>query len=238
MIKIKIVEDDVVASDTLKEYLKKYASENNLSFKIDVFNNAVSFLSNYDHEADLVFMDIEMEYMNGMDAAKKLRTFDENIIIIFVTNMAQFAIKGYEVDALDFIVKPVKYFDFSFRLEKAIRKIKNNQKSYISINTTGQGFIKIDVSKIKYIEVLGHDITYYLDDAIYQSYGTLKKIEKDLPSNKFARCNSCYLINLKYVESIKEYTVNVGGKELKISQPKKKEFMKALNNYINGEIDV
>ena len=238
MIRTAIVEDEDSAAKVLTDCLNKYTEETGTVFSVERFVNAESFLEGYKDKYDIVFMDIEMEQMDGMTAARKLRGIDKAVTLIFVTNMAQFAINGYEVDALDFIVKPVRYYDFVFRIKKAIGRLSSDERKCISVNTAGGGFAKLIVSEIKYVEIMKHSIVYHCESGDYETYGTLKGVEAMLGGEAFARCNSCYLVNLKYVNSVKEYTVDVAGEKLKISQPKKKEFMRALNNYIGGGYDV
>lgn len=238
MIRTAIVEDEDSAAQVLTDCLNKYTEETGEVFSVERFNNAVTFLENYKDKYDIIFMDIEMEQMDGMTASRKLREIDKAVTLIFVTNMAQFAINGYEVDALDFIVKPVRYYDFVFRMKKAVSRIKSGGQKYISINTTGGGFAKIIVNEIKYVEIMKHSVIYHTESGNFETYGTLKNVEETLSCSHFARCNSCYLVNLKYVNSVKEYTVDVAGEKLKVSQPKKKEFLRALNNYIGGGYDV
>lgn len=238
MIRAAIVEDEDSAASVLTDCLDKYTEETGVVFSVERFNNAVSFLENYKDRYDIVFMDIEMEQMDGMTASRKLREIDKTVTLIFVTNMAQFAINGYEVDALDFIIKPVRYYDFVFRIKKAIGRINSGDRKCISVNTTGGGFAKLIVSEIKYVEIMKHTIIYHCENGDFETYGTLKNVETMLDGAHFVRCNSCYLVNLKYVNAVKEYIVDVAGEKLKISQPKKKEFMCALNNYIGGGFDV
>lgn len=239
MIKIAIVEDDDLAAKTLESFLKKYGNENTETFYIEKFQNAIALLENYTAQYDIVFMDIDLPLLNGMDAAKKLRRIDKSVTIIFVTNMAQFAIKGYEVDALDFMVKPIKYPDFSFRLKKAVFNVKDKEEKYISLHDAENGgYIKTAISRIKYVEIMSHKVTYHLEEGNLETYGTLKNVENLLLKSHFARCNSCYLVNLKYVRTVRGFVVDVDGEELKISQAKKQGFMKALNEYIGGGFDV
>lgn len=179
-----------------------------------------------------------MEDLDGVSAARLLRKRDRSVTLIFVTNMAQFAIKGYEVDALDFIVKPVKYYDFAFRLKKAVSRLNEKEEQYLPVSIAGGGVVKLTVSHIKYVEVMKHRIVYHTEDGDFETYGTLKEVEGKLPARHFSRCNSCYLINLKFVASVCDYTCDVAGEKLRISQPRKKEFMKALSDYIGGGLDV
>lgn len=137
MIRAVIVEDDGEAADLLEGYIKRYAAESGIVFMIDRFDNAITFLENYDVGYDIVFMDIEMEDLDGVSAARLLRKRDRSVTLIFVTNMAQFAIKGYEVDALDFIVKPVKYYDFAFRLKKAVSRLNEKEEQYLPVSIAG-----------------------------------------------------------------------------------------------------
>ena len=112
MINVAIVDDDEKVADMLRSYLERFSKENDIEFQAESFGCAVDFLSAFTDRYDIVFLDIELPDMNGIDAARKMREIDGTVALIFVTNMRQYAINGYEVNADDFIVKPVPYFDF------------------------------------------------------------------------------------------------------------------------------
>lgn len=125
MINVAIVEDEKPAAELIGSYLQEFGRQEEEEFSVRVFGDAVSFLENYKPDFDLVFMDIMMPSIDGMRAAKKLRERDRNVQIIFVTSMSQFAVKGYEVAALDFIVKPVSYFDFCIKMRRAVFAVRS-----------------------------------------------------------------------------------------------------------------
>lgn len=229
-IRIAIVEDDQIASKTLTDYLNRYAEENPAQFRIRTFGDAVSLLDNYTAEYDIIFMDIRMPYINGMDAARKLRVLDQKVILIFTTSLTQYAIEGYEVDALSYIIKPIKYYDFALKLSRAIAKVPSVNNAKFEIRTKTRT-IRLDPRDIRYVESNGHHLTYHTFSGEYTQYGSLSKLEETLSEFNFARCNSCYLVNLQYVREIKGYTVILDNCELKISQPRKKAFVRALEYY-------
>lgn len=203
-------------------------------FAVEVFSNAVNFLKNYKSVYDIVFMDIEMPYMSGMEAAIKLREIDQTVLLLFVTNMSQYAVKGYEVDAINFLVKPVAYFNFALKMQKAIMKLESNRDREILVRTK-DGVIRLRTSKVQYVEISGHRIVYHTQEGTYEGYGTLKQVEERLAGTPFVRCNSCYLVNLQFVSKVTGWTVEVGNSMLQISHPKKKDFLNALNLYVNGD---
>lgn len=235
MLNIAIVEDEISAAEKLKEYLDRYGDENNVSFRVVLFSNVINLLTNYTPNYDIIFMDIELPHMNGMEGSRKLRKLDENVTIIFVTNMAQYAVQGYEVNAFDFIVKPLSYCDFSVKIRKALGKIRLSDEAALVVPVEG-GLKKIIVSRIRYIDVMKHQVTLHTEDGDYKLYGTLKNLEEKLPPDRFSRCSSSYLVNLRYVDRIEEYQVYVGNDILPISRARKKEFMQALNHYLTGVI--
>ena len=162
MYRIVIYEDTESEARTLLGHIERYGAEHGVQFQTTWERSA--FGIGIDSErADLIFMDIEMPGMSGMDAASLMRTFDTETPIIFVTNLAQFAVNGYEVDALGFIVKPVSYAAFSMRMAKALRVMRENRESSITVKTHG-GMRVLGVEDITFIEVRGHELTYHLAD--------------------------------------------------------------------------
>ena len=111
----------LTSAKILQDYILRYSEEKQEPLAVECFENGLNFISDYKASCDIALMDIEMPHMNGLDTARKLREFDSQIPLIFITNMAQYAINGYEVQALDFMVKPIEYFNFSLKLDKAIR---------------------------------------------------------------------------------------------------------------------
>ncbi len=240
VVHVAIVEDEAVHQKTLKEYLDRYAKENSTAFHIDVFPNPILLLENYKPVYDLIFMDIQMPDINGMETARRLRAVDQNVLLIFVTSLAQYAIEGYEVAAMDYILKPVQYFSFAMKLTKVIWRINADAGNAVKI-ANNSGSSRLRLLDILYIEISGHTITYHtLDGGSVSGTGTLSEVEERLQGKQFARCNSCYLVNLQYVGNVKGYRLLLkDGTELQISQPRKKGFMQAVQEYheLEGKAD-
>lgn len=230
MIKIAVVEDEKLSQNLLRDFLERYELETKEPMSLDFFNNGLDFLDNYRNAYDIVFMDIEMPHLSGMETAKKLRQADQDVCLIFVTNMSKYAINGYEVDAMDFMVKPVEYTSFSYKLGKAIRQRKNKNKS-ISIKTDS-GYKILNISDIFYLEVVNNYITYHTVSGLYKEKNSLKNVESILKEANFERCNNCYLVNLRYVAGVEKSTVIINEDILQISRPRKKDFINALTKYL------
>lgn len=234
MFKLAIVEDNKASAEKLRGFLERYAQENELSFDIAVFSDAVMFLDSYKRVYDMVFMDIEMPFMNGMEAAKRLRMVDQQVILIFVTNMAQYAVKGYEVDALDYLVKPVHYGDFELKLRRAVARREEGQEAIVVARQSG--FLRLRLQEIRYIEVQGHTLFFHTETGSVNGSGTLLETEEKLKGKGFLRCNKCYLVNQKHIVGVQGYTLLMtGGEELQISRPRKKAFMNELAETMGNE---
>lgn len=232
MINIAIVEDDASAAKMLQYILNTYASKNNHAFNIKVFPSAEHFFSDTKTSYDIAFLDVELPGMNGMDAAFELREYDKHVIIIFVTNMAQFAVKGYEVNALYYIIKPINYQSVAFKLEKAIALLATNTESTIVLRKTS-GLARISTLNLMYVEITNHKLLYHTDSEVFTAHGTLTEVEKQLQGSGFFRCNSCYLVNARYIASVTGFFVTLqNGTQLQISHPRKKQFMTELGNWL------
>ena len=235
MIHIAIVEDDPDCVRMLRVYLEEFERETTERFSIAEFADGLDFIGDYRSKYDLVLMDIDMPHLNGIAAAKKLRRVDENAVILFVTNMAQYAIRGYEVDALDFLVKPITKYHLFSKLRKALRKIKNtqNKKLFLYSEDTVRC---VSVHDIRYIEVREHLLTYHLVGEDITVRGQMDKLETELEGCHFYRIYKSYLVNLDYVVGVGANTVRVGEENLCLSRARKKHFMQTLADYLGSAI--
>lgn len=232
---IAIVEDEVEEAEILRSYFSRYTEEYGTTFTVTHFLSAEEFLNRYRPVYDLVLMDIRLPKTSGMDAAAQLRRVDQSVPLIFVTSMAQFAVKGYEVDAFDFVVKPVSYANFALKIHRLLGRLTARRTGEVLINQSDH-MIRLSASQIIYIEISGHRMVYHTTGGEVSAYGNLKEVEAALDPVMFTRCNSCYLVNLNYVQAIQGHTVLVGGEALQISRPRRRAFIQALNDYLGGAI--
>ena len=218
--------------DILTGYLEQFGSAEGETFDVSLFKDAFSFLEEYRPEYDVIFMDIMMPGMDGMQAAAKLRQRDGNAVLIFVTSMAQFAVKGYAVDAFDYIVKPVRYQNFEMKMKKALARIRAEMDAIVVAKPGGM--IRVRTGDIRFIEARGHSIIYHTDgEEIVGSSTSLASLEERLAPSGFLRCNKCYLVNYKHIQAVQGNTVTVyGGDELQISRLRKKQFMTELADWM------
>lgn len=233
MIHLAIVDDDEKSRNTLSNFVNKYEEEYQEKLKVSTFPDGADIAEEYKADYDIIILDVQMKFMDGMRAAELIRQVDTDVIIIFITNMAQYAIKGYAVQAMNYLLKPVSYFAFSHELHKAVSRIKERKKAYVNIRIES-GMVRLNVEEILYVESKKHQIIFHTSNDSYSTRDSMKNIEKLLLEYKFARCNNSYLVNLRYVEGVIQNNVNVAGDELQISRPRKKSFMDALTEYIGG----
>ncbi len=230
MLKIAIVEDEQSYVNQLKEYLDRFQKETDEIISISEFHDGDEITSKYTARFDIILMDIQMKFVDGMTAAKEIRKMDSEVTIIFISNLAQYAIRGYEVDALDYIIKPVTYFAFSQKLSKAISRMQKRKNRFITVTVKG-GVQRIDTTDIYYVESFGHNLIFHTKQQDYISGVTMKSAEELLANMNFSRGNKCYLINLEHVEGIQDNCAIINGEKLMLSRNKKTSFMQELTKY-------
>lgn len=237
MPKIALVEDEAEAADVLASFIDRYGAEKGVGFTIVRFCNAIDFELTH-QKFDLVFMDIQMPGIDGMEAAHLMRTYDSETPIIFVTNLAQYAVKGYEVDALDFIVKPVSYYNFRMRMDKAMRRIARAGGRSVVINTR-DGLRVVSVSDIEYVEVSKHDLSYRLvgEEEPLVVYGSLKTFEEEVEGGPFVRISNSCLVNMNQIRSVRGGSLRTHrGEELFFSRSRKREAVATIAAFLGGSI--
>ena len=234
MIRIAMVEDEAAVREQLQGYIQRYTRQYGTEFAVTEFSDGVEILDEYRPVYDIVLLDVEMKHLDGMETAQRIRELDRDVVLLFITNMAQYAIKGYAVGALDYVLKPVPYFAFSQQLQKAEEKLRRRARHYLAVPVEG-GLRRLDTAQIYYMESEGHRVHFYTEEGEFSAPGALKTFEEKLADLPFARCNSGYLVNLAQVKSVQQGLAQVGPYELQVSRPKRKSFLAALADYIGGE---
>ena len=229
---IALIEDEEEHARILKSNLEKYGKLHDIHFETKWFSDAMDFLSSYKKQFDIVFMDIELPYLNGMSAAEKLRKIDEDVCLIFVTNLAQYAVKGYAVRATDYLVKPIVYSAFSFCMDRAVKLVKNRQgnEAYLQVS---RGWIRLNFRDIISIEANGHKLIYHTQKQDYEVWDTIKRIAPQYEKAGFASPRAGVLLNLQYVRRIEGDDVYIFDKIYALSRAKRKEFLSQFTVYFS-----
>ena len=230
---IAIVEDEAANRDQLKEYVGRYGEESGDSFSVQCFANGDALLRHFDGQFDLILMDIEMPGADGMQIAHRLRELDSQVILVFITNMAQYAIQGYSVQALDYILKPLSYVSFRMRFARALGRIDRQRDAQILLACHDRQ-IRLPVRSIFYVEVQQKQLCYHTEQGDYTLRGTLKSAEEQLAAYPFAKGNYWYIVNLAQVSEISLTTLKVGKVELPVSRRCRSALLAAFNRYIGG----
>ncbi|MEL1242099.1 LytR/AlgR family response regulator transcription factor [Flavobacterium flavipallidum] len=230
-----IVDDEPLARIEMEALIKE-VSDITILGKFANAPSALKFLEN--NEADLIFLDIEMPMVSGLEFATQL---PKNTLIIFTTAYPQYALKSYELDAIDYLLKPIE----KSRLEKAIDKAKlygkllseETGKNIIESNTadffiikSDRRFHKINFADIKYIEGLKDYVVIYTSNQKLITAMNLKTIHQKIPEHIFIRVSKSYVVNINCINSFDHHTINVGKNEIPLGDVYKKDF---FNVYID-----
>lgn len=233
MIRIAVAEDDPKSFAQMERFIMDYGRETGRVFQITHYDNGEDLVERYQPQFDIILMDVEMPFMDGMTAAGYVREKDPEVVIVFVTNLAQYAIQGYSVNALDYILKPLNYFSFSQRLGRALQYVKKKEAACLTVAVKG-GSIRLEIDSIFYIERLGRQLMFHTSSGIHASTVTLQQVEQDLEGKGFARCNKGYLVNLAHVGGIQNGCAVVCGDKLLISRGRRGPFLEALTDWVGG----
>lgn len=231
--RIAVLDDNPSDARRLVDYLEQYQREHGLAFQTDTFYASLDFLEEYRGGYDVIFLDIEMPGSDGLEVAQEIRSKDEGVGILFITNMAQYAIRGYEVNAIDFMVKPVSYYNFARKLEKAIHFARRREGKDLVLSNK-EGVFRVSISEILYIEKSGNYAHYHTVRGDFVQRGSIQQVKEKLQKLAFSECTSGCLVNLRHVERIGKDTVELNGQELPLSRRMKKSFTQEYVDYIGG----
>uniref|UniRef100_UPI004055EA10 LytR/AlgR family response regulator transcription factor n=1 Tax=Agathobacter sp. TaxID=2021311 RepID=UPI004055EA10 len=236
MITIALCDDSKTMIENLKLFLEEYGRESGKELHIFTFYSGEELLQNFNGKYDIIFLDIKMPGMNGVQAAKKVREKDRKVIIIFLTSLIQYALEGYKVNAANYIVKPVTKKRLKLEMERCLQEIEQQEDPFIVFHNDN-GNYKILLKTISYIETYNRNLLIHTDKGNIVCYWKMKEMEEKIKDYGFSRNHASYIVNLFYVENIEKMDIKLStGERLPISKTKKKEFMEGLAEYWGKQI--
>lgn len=234
MFQIGVVDDQQQARDQLTSHLRRFQQEQGVALGVRTWSDGADLVEGYRPELDVLFLDVEMPRTGGFAAAHAVRAVDRRVAIVFVTRMAQLAIRGYEVEALSYLVKPVPYGAFAQELGRALRRVRRAPAADILLPTS-RGIARVDPADIVYVSSSRHRITVQAVGRRHVFSGTLTGMEQQLAGRGFVRCHTSFLVNLRHVHAIHRATcVVLGGEELPVSRGRRRAFLEAMTDQVGA----
>lgn len=231
MISIAICDDVSAITDNMEMLLNRYSEEIEEEVRVSKFNSGDALLENYKSNYDMLFLDIKMPGLSGIETAERIRRKDDKVSIIFLTSMLNRALDGYNVQALNYIIKPMNYKRLKIELDNWRTKIRDREEPFIIINNDS-GSYKVMLKSISYIETFNHNLLFHTENGNIICYRKLRDVESELLPHGFARCHSSFAVNLLYVEKIEKMDIQLfTGDRIPVSKARKKPFMVGLAEY-------
>ncbi|WP_270507288.1 LytR/AlgR family response regulator transcription factor [Paraclostridium sordellii] len=213
MLNIVICEDEIEQQEILKDYLEQILNEINIKYEILIFNSGEELFNNYPENIDIFLLDIQMDGLNGMEVARKIRQIDKKEVeIIFTTSLIEYIQEGYEVRAYRYLLKPIKLEALKKHIILCIEELTKNKESYIAVNEKNNT-CKVKISEITYIEIQKREMTIHTINEDYTINSSMSKLENELSKYNFYRCHKSFMVNIDFIKNIKQYIAILDNKE-------------------------
>lgn len=229
MIEIAVCDDEAVIREQLRQFIGKRVPD----CRIEVCAGGEELLS-AEKSFDLVFLDIQMDGINGMEAAKALRARNEDMVLIFITGLKEYVFDAFEVSAFHYLLKPLSEKKLEEVLKRAlgeVEKRKVQERKQLLIQTRSRS-VNLDLSSILYLESRGKKVEIHIPGEIVEAYASISKLETQLGSG-FYRCHRSYLVNLAYIAEYRTDRIRLSnGEEVYLAKEKYPSFVKAYMRYL------
>lgn len=233
MLKIAICDDDASVRKLICSYVSRICEHHHIEIEpIEQYCHAQMLLDRRPQELDILFLDIQMPGLNGIEAAREIRRFDESVTIIFMTNFPQYAVEGYSVQAYNFLLKPIQEDLLEREILPVLKRLNIQSGSRLTFRNE-DAYYTVRIREIIYAETSGRIAVVHLPDRSYRTSLSMKSMERLLPADNFFRVHTGYLVNMDYVTSIGKDTLTLKtGIQLPVSKHRKREFIDAYMIYI------
>lgn len=235
MLKIAIVEDNKTEQEQLCELLRTYEKTHNCPMEITTYADGSEILAAYPREVSLILMDIDMKEMNGIETARRIREFAPTVILVFITNMVQYALAGYEVEALDFLVKPLDDYKLAWEMERILKKIEESKPFYL-LARDKYAVHHINADDILFVETAQRKLIIHTKTREISCSMTMHEVEKQLGPRHFFRIHTAFLVNMKYIRLVRENEVTVEDTLLPVSRYRKQDFRTAFATFMGNTL--
>lgn len=233
MIHIAVCDDEKYMSDKVRKMVSDFFHKKNIEIMILQFSTGEDLLK-YDQTIDIIFLDIQMKDIDGMETARKLRSCKFKGYLIFITILKEMVFQAFEVQAYDYLIKPLKEKDFEKTMERLLLSMQNAKEANLLIQRGYETRI-IPLEDIVFCEIIDRKIYLHLiSSEVIDFYDRIENLEAKL-NNRFFRCHRSFLINLRYLKGYKNgiaYMEN--GKEIPVSRLRSKEFSNIILQYMKN----
>lgn len=231
MIKIAIADDESTVLSELTQKLKSYFAKGTVSYSIHTFRNGTDLLQS-PLFFDLIFLDIQMDGLSGMDTAKLLRKNGVRGFIVFITVLQEYVYDAFEVDASDYLLKPIDDVRFIRTMDRLSDNIQNTDTASLVISSRGNTYQSLLFRDIYYLEASNHKITFYTASGVYEGYFKITEMAGRL-DNRFFQCHRSYFVNLDFVCGYEDgLAFLTNGSKVPVSRLRINDFSQAVLSYM------
>lgn len=229
--KVALCDDEDAVCRQLSDYLEQFSAQRGEALEVAVFHSAEALLASPE-EYSVLLLDIQMDGMSGMNAARELRRRGSGAVIFFITSMAQYAIEGYEVHAFSFLVKPLRYPVFAQRMEDALCSLRRRAGQQLCFRTA-EGLVQVNTNEVCYIESFRHQIRFSCTRFTFtEGERSLSVLARELEPCGFFRVHKSYLVNMGNIRLIGESEISMAnGEAVPLSRHRRREFLSAYAAY-------
>lgn len=231
MLLVSIVDGNEKDTACLHKLLEEYFTKTGTAYSERVYKSGIDFIQSSE-SCDLVIMDMRLDKLDGLETARIMRKLGNGAQLIYVTRAAESAIRGYEVDALDYILKPATQAAINFAMDKAMKRMEHASSTSLALKLPN-GTASLSSNDITYVEVFDHNLVFHTVKGEYNVRGRLSRVYEQLDQDRFIVCNRSFIVNLRYVSGIWNDHVMVGDTKIAISKSHRKEIAMRFSAYLN-----